>query len=303
MKPVRAEVPASVAAQRLGGRLADCIELTKPGLNSLVVVTSAAGYYLGSAGTIEWPLALPAILGTALVAGGAAVLNQVYERDTDALMIRTRMRPLPDGRILPAEARRLGIVLAACGLGLLAAFATLLASALAALTLFIYLGVYTPMKRRSPHAALVGAIPGALPPLIGWAAARGSADPGGLALFGIVFLWQIPHFMAISWMCRDDYGRAGFPMLSVIEPTGRRTARAAVVYSALLLPFSAVPTMVGLTGAAYLAAAAALGSALLALSVRFARSRTDESARQLFLGTLAYLPLVWMAMILDRRAP
>ena len=209
-----------------------------------------------------------AVAGTALVAGGAAVLNQVYERDTDALMRRTRMRPLPDGRVTPADARVFGLALAACGLALLAARANLLAASLAAATIAVYLLVYTPMKRHSPFATLVGAVPGALPPLIGWTASHGSLSAGGAALFAIVFLWQIPHFMAIAWLYRDDYGKAGFPMLPVIEPDGRKTGRQAVLYAAALLPVSLVPSAIGLSGWPYLAIALVLGIALLWLSVR-----------------------------------
>jgi protoheme IX farnesyltransferase len=241
-----------------------------------------------------------AVAGTALVAGGAAVLNQVYERDTDALMRRTRLRPLPDGRISPADARVFGVVLAAAGLALLAARSTLLAALLAAATLVVYLVVYTPMKRRSPVATLIGAVPGALPPLIGWTAADGRHWLGGLTLFSIVFLWQIPHFMAIAWLYRDDYGKAGFPMLPVIEPDGRKTGRQAVAYAAALLPVSLVPALIGLSGSTYLVLALALGTVLLTLSVRFARFRSLASARALFLGSIVYLPLLWIVMIVDR---
>jgi protoheme IX farnesyltransferase len=164
----------------------------------------------------------------------------------------------------------------------------------------IYLIVYTPMKRRSSLATLVGAVPGALPPVIGWAASRGTLSSGGAALFAIVFLWQIPHFMAIAWLYRDDYRMAGFPMLPVIEPDGRRTGRQAVVYAAALLPASLIPTLIGLSGAAYLVTAAALGTILLGLSIRFARSRSDHSARALFLASIIYLPLIWLAMIVNK---
>ena len=241
------------------------------------------------------------VAGTALVAGGAAVLNQVYERDTDALMRRTRCAPLPDGRVPPADARIFGLALAVCGLALLAARASLLAALLAAATLIVYLVVYTPMKRRSPLSTLVGAVPGALPPLIGWTASHGSLSIGGAALFAIVFLWQIPHFMAIAWLYRDDYGKAGFPMLPVIEPDGRRAGRQAVLYAAALLPVSLVPTLIGLSGTAYLAIALALGVALLGLSIRFARARSDRFARALFFASIIYLPLIWIAMIWDKR--
>jgi protoheme IX farnesyltransferase len=286
---------------RTSTRAADYIALTKPRLNLLVVATSAAGYYLGaSSGPAVWPMA-QAVAGTALVAGGAAVLNQVYERDTDALMRRTRMRPLPDGRVPAADARVFGLALAACGLALLAVRANLLAASLAAATLAVYLLVYTPMKRHSPFATLIGAVPGALPPLIGWTAAHGSLSTGGAALFAIVFLWQIPHFMAIAWLYRDDYGKAGFPMLPVIEPDGRKTGRQAALYAAALLPASLVPGAIGLSEWPYLAIALLLGIALLWLSVGFARARSDRSAQALFFASIAYLPLLWIAMIATHR--
>jgi len=293
-------VPVSLDVPKTSGRVADYIELTKLRLNVLVVATSAAGYYLGATGPLDWWRMVPAVAGTALVAGGAAVLNQVYERDTDALMRRTRMRPLPDGRVLPDEARLFGLVLSVLGLATLAVWANLVAAALAATTLIVYLIVYTPMKRRSPLATLVGAVPGALPPIIGWTASHGSLSAGAAALFAIVFLWQIPHFMAIAWLYRDDYSQAGFPMLPVVEPDGRKTGRQAAVYAAVLLPVSLVPWLIGLSGPAYLGAATALGAVLLALSIRFAHSRTDQSARVLFLASIIYLPLIWITMIWDK---
>jgi len=281
--------------------ISDYVALTKPRLNVLVVATSAAGYYLGANSSVTAASFLSTVIGTTLVAGGAAALNQVYERDTDALMQRTRMRPLPNGRISPTEAGVFGTMLSLAGLVLLAVFSTWLAAALALATLVTYLFVYTPLKRRSPAATVVGAVPGALPPLIGWAAAHGGIAVGGLALFLIVFLWQIPHFMAIAWMYRDDYGAAGFPMLPVIDPEGRRAGRQAVGYAAALLPTSLVPTLVSLSGVVYGVVAAALGIALLVLSVRFAGTRTNAAARQLFFATLVYLPLIWIVMIADKR--
>jgi protoheme IX farnesyltransferase len=294
-------VSFSLWSARASTRVLDYVALTKPRLNALVVATSAAGYYLGATGRIDFELMVQAVAGTALVAGGAAVLNQVYERDTDSLMRRTRMRPLPDGRVSPTDAQVFGVVLAAAGLVVLAARATLLAALLAATTLVVYLVVYTPMKRRSPVATLIGAVPGALPPLIGWAAAKGRLSIGGLTLFAIVFLWQIPHFMAIAWLYRDDYGKAGFPMLPVIEPDGRKTGRQAVAYSAAILPVSLVPSVIGLSGSTYFVLALVLGALLLTLSVRFAWFRSTASARALFLGSIVYLPLLWIVMIADRQ--
>jgi protoheme IX farnesyltransferase len=228
------------------------------------------------------------------------VLNQVYERDTDALMRRTRTRPLPDGRVAFAEATLFGLALSAAGLALLATRANFTAALLALATLVVYLIVYTPMKRWSPLATLVGAVPGALPPLIGWTASHGGISPGGASLFAIVFLWQIPHFMAIAWLYRDDYSKAGFPMLPVVEPDGRRTGRQAVVYSLALVPVSLVPALVGVSALAYCAIAFVLGIALLWLAIQFATTRDDQSARRLFFGSITYLPLLWMAMIVTK---
>ena len=300
MKNARAEIAsASLADVRRPSNLSDYIALTKPRLNFLVVVTSAAGYYLGAPSTIDlWRMA-QAVVGTALVAGGAAVLNQVYERDTDALMRRTLARPLPDHRVSAMDATIFGAALSVAGVALLALGANWLATLLAVATIVVYLVIYTPLKRRSPASTLVGAVPGALPPLIGWAAARGALSAGGWTLFAIVFLWQIPHFMAIAWMYRDDYRSAGFPMLPVIEPDGRRTGRHALIFAAALLPVSLLPSFVGLSGWIYFWIALALSMALLGLSIRFATTRTETAARALFFGSITYLPLIWAAMILN----
>jgi protoheme IX farnesyltransferase len=293
-------VTVPLAAERPANRLADYIALTKPRLNVLVVATSAAGYYLGTRGVPEATAMAGAVVGTALVAAGAAALNQVYERDTDALMRRTRMRPLPDGRVSPSAATGFGVALTGLGLFLLATRANLVSAALACITLIVYLTIYTPMKRRTSMATLVGAVPGALPPLIGWAAARGAVSMGGLALFAIVFLWQIPHFMAIAWLYRDDYRMAGFPMLPVVEPDGRRTGRQAVAYAGALLPMSLVPALAGVSGVFYAVVALALGLGFVWLAVRFAIRHSDAAARWLFLGSITYLPLIWIAMVADR---
>jgi protoheme IX farnesyltransferase len=223
----------------------------------------------------------------------------VYERDTDALMLRTRLRPLPDHRVKPDEARVFGAVLSVAGTAILAVAANLLAALVAVATLIIYVAVYTPLKRRSAISTLVGAVPGALPPLIGWTAGRGAIDAGGWTLFAIVFLWQIPHFMAIAWMYRDDYRRAGFPMLPAIEPDGLRTGRQSVLYALALVPVSLVPTLVGVAGLTYFWCALALGVSFLALAARFAASRSEGRARALFYASLVYLPLIWAVMILD----
>ena len=299
MKPSPVELADALPDTRRSSAFADYVALTKPRLNLLVVLTSAAGYYLGSVASPDLVKMAQAVLGTALVAGGSAVLNQVYERDTDARMRRTRLRPLPDQRIAPQEAAVFGGVMSLAGLAVLAYATNWVAAALALATLVIYLAVYTPMKRTSTLSTLVGAVPGALPAVIGWSASRGDIAMGGWTLFAIVFLWQIPHFMAIAWMYRDDYRSAGFPMLPVVEPDGRRTGQQALLYSAALLPVSIWPTVIGLAGWVYFGLALVLGVGLVVLSSAFARSRTDRSARTLFLASIIYLPLIWAAMVLD----
>jgi protoheme IX farnesyltransferase len=279
----------------------DYLALTKPRLNFLVVATSAAGYYLGSTGSVDMVSMAEAVAGTALVAGGAAVLNQLYERDTDALMRRTRMRPLPAGRVGPNDALVFGLALSAAGLALLAARANWLSAGLALATLVTYLAIYTPMKRRTPLSTIVGAVPGALPALIGWTASRGRIDLSGAALFAIVFCWQLPHFMAIAWLYREDYSRAGFPMLPVIDPDGKRAGKQAVYWGFLLVLASLEPTFSGLAGNAYFAVALVLGVALFWLAGRFASARNEATARALFYGSITYLPLLWIAMIADKQ--
>lgn len=288
---------AAVPVER--SRAADYFSLTKPRLNFLVVVTAAVGYYLGAGifDPVKWA---EAIVGTALVAGGAAGLNQVYERETDGLMRRTRMRPLAAHRLAAAESTIFSLVLASGGLVLLATRANFLAATLAFLTLVSYNAVYTPMKRRSRLATLVGAIPGALPPMIGFAAARGVLAPGAWALFAIVFVWQIPHFMAIAWLYRDDFRRAGFPLLPVLDPDGKSTSTQAVLFSALLIPVSVAPFLLHMAGAAYAFGAVIGGAALLAAAVDFSAARTDERARRLFIGSITYLPLLWVLLIANR---
>ena len=294
MKDV-ASAPLAIE-RRSGSLVADYVQLAKPRLNLLVVATSAAGYYLGGPPSTDLALMAQAVAGTALVAGGAAVLNQLYERNTDALMRRTRLRPLPDGRVSPADARLFGLGLTIAGLLLLAARANLLAAGLAFATVFVYLIIYTPMKLLTPAATLVGAVPGALPALIGWSASHGGVGLGGLTLFAIVFLWQIPHFMAIAWLYRDDYRKAGFPMLSVIDSGGTRSGRQAVLFAAALIPVSLVP----ITAAVSFVLILALGLVQLGLAVRFAITRSDASARALFVGSITYLPLLWTVMILGK---
>jgi len=279
---------------------ADYIALTKPRLNFLVVATSAAGYYLGGSGNTDLAAMAQAVAGTALVAAGAAVLNQLYERDTDAMMRRTRMRPLPAGRVAPTDARIFGAVLSAAGLVVLAARANWLSAGLALATLVTYLAIYTPMKRRTPLSTIVGAVPGALPALIGWTASHGSIDRSGAALFAIVFCWQLPHFMAIAWLYREDYALAGFPMLPVIDPDGRRAGKQAVYWAFLMVLASLDPRFSGLAGNVYLAVAVVFGAGMFWLALRFRLARNEATARALFYASITYLPLLWIAMIVNK---
>jgi heme o synthase len=215
-------------------------------------------------------------------------------------MWRTRSRPLAAQRLTVAEATAFSLALSASGLVLLATRTNILAAALALLTLISYNVIYTPMKRRSQLATLVGAVPGALPPMIGWAAARGALTPGAWALFAIVFVWQIPHFMAIAWLYRQDFERAGFPLLPVVNPDGKSTAQQAILFSVLLIPISLAPFFLHMAGMVYAAGAVVGGLALLWASIAFMASRTNERARRLFLGSITYLPLLWILLIADR---
>jgi protoheme IX farnesyltransferase len=281
-------------------RATDFITLTKPRLNFLVLITTLAGMYLAAPEGVPLAILVHGLVGTALVAGGAAALNQVWERETDSLMRRTRLRPIPGGRLRIAEGTWFGILLAGTGLVELTWQVNALSAAVAAATLVTYVLVYTPLKKRSSLSTLVGAVPGALPPVIGWAAATGTISIPAIVLFGIVFLWQMPHFLAIAWLYRDDYERAGIPLLPVLEPDGRRTGQQALLYAAALWPVSLLPAVVGIADAPYSIVAAVLGFGLIALSALFARDRTTKTARHLFLYSITYLPLLWAALVADR---
>ena len=294
MKTAAAVMPAAPS------RAADFLTLTKPRLNSLVVVSAGIGYYLGAGDAPSAVAVAHTLIGSALVAGGAAAFNQAAERDIDAAMERTRNRPVAAGRVTPAEARLFAAALALLGLLELALATNVAAAGVALATLIGYAAVYTPLKRRTPWATLVGAVPGALPPVIGWTAARGAATPEAWVLFGIVFLWQMPHFHALSWLYRDDFGRAGLPLLAVLDGTGRQAAAQGLLCAALLLPVSLAPALVGLGGPLYLAAAALLGAAFVAAAGRFAVERSARRARTLFRASLAYLPLLWGLLVVER---
>jgi protoheme IX farnesyltransferase len=281
-------------------RFHDFVALAKPRLNMLVLMTTAAGLYLAAPDGVAWPVLLHTLVGTALVAGGAAALNQVWERDTDALMRRTRNRPVASGRLGVTESLAFGIGISAIGLLELTLAVNPLSAAVAALTLVSYVLLYTPLKRHTSLAMLVGAVPGALPPVIGWAAAANEITLPALVLFGIMFFWQMPHFLAIAWLYRDDYAAARIPLLPVVEPDGHRTGRQALLYGAALWPVSLMPTLVGLSGGFYTAIATVLGLTLIALCARFARDRSAQSARQLFLFSIAQLPILQLALVADR---
>jgi protoheme IX farnesyltransferase len=264
-----------------------------------VVATTLGGAWLGSRGEASTALLLHATGGTALTACGASALNMVMERGTDALMVRTRERPLPAGRIAPAEATAFGAALAVAGVLWLALGTTLLAAALAAATVLVYLGVYTPLKGRSASNTLVGAIPGALPPLIGWAAAGRGLDAGGWTLFATLYLWQIPHFLAIAWLYREDYRRAGLVMMPGLDGDGEAAGRHALTYALALVPIPLFALAAGLAGGASFAAGAVLlGAGYAAAAARFARTRDDARARTLLRASLLYLPLLFALLVL-----
>ncbi|MBA3271130.1 MAG: protoheme IX farnesyltransferase [Acidobacteria bacterium] len=290
---------ATVERAAARNRTADFLTLTKPRLNSLVLVTTLAAYYLGDGHLQSWTHLFHTIVGTALVAGGASALNQLWERDTDRLMRRTRLRPLPDGRMQPGEAKWFGIGLGTVGIAELGLAVNPLTALVAGITLASYVFLYTPLKLRTSLSTIVGAIPGALPAVIGWAAATNSLSAAGWVLFGIVFMWQMPHFLAIAWLFRDDYAKAGFPLLPVIQPDGRTTGYQTVLYSAALIPISLLPTAVGIASAYHLVGAIALGAILMVLSVEFAVTRSMPAARRLFFGTILYLPLLWLVLLAD----
>ena len=290
--------PAAVATPR---GWADFVTLTKPRVNLLVLVTTVIGFHLGNrAGVTDFALLFHTVAGTFLVASGAAAFNQVLERDVDARMRRTMLRPLPDNRLSTADATWFAAALSAIGLLQLAFGANLIAAGVAAVTLGSYALVYTPLKRVTSLATVVGAVPGALPPVIGWAAATGTLAIEAWVLFAVVFFWQMPHVLAVSWLYREDYERGGIRVLPVEEPDGRSTAAQIVNYTAALVPVSLLPTAVGLAGRTYLVGAVLLGAVSLVLAVRFARDRTPPNARQLFYWSLIYLPVLWVVMLADR---
>jgi protoheme IX farnesyltransferase len=275
----------------------DYLQLSKSRIVMMVLITTAAGYFF-AAPRVDWALLLNTLIGTALVAAGTNALNQYVERDHDAKMRRTRLRPLPDGRISPRAALVFSVAISIAGTIYLGLAVNWLTAALGAFTLITYIFIYTPLKRVSTICTLIGAIPGAIPPLMGWTAATGSLTAGGWIIFGILFFWQLPHFMAISWMYRDDYARGGFAMLSVRDDDGRATAQQAVFYSFALLTVSILPPLFGLSTYLYLIGAIAAGAALTFASFTFLASRTPAHARRLFMASNVYLIVMMTLLVL-----
>jgi protoheme IX farnesyltransferase len=275
-------------------------ELVKARLTLLVLITTLVGYYVGAKGALDWALMVHTLLGTALLACGAAALNQLIEREHDAKMRRTEGRPLPSGRLQPDTVLLLGGFSSMLGLIYLAFAVNLLSSLVGAITLVTYVFVYTPLKRVTWLNTAVGAIPGALPPLMGWTAATGELAGAGWALFAILFFWQIPHFLAIAWMYRDEYAKAGFVMLPGVDPTGERTAYQAVSHTIGLLFVSLCPVLFRVAGATYFVGALLLGLIFLAAAFAFARQLNIPRARQLFFASIIYLPLLLGLMVFDK---
>ncbi len=283
----------------VGSLLRVYVELTKLRLTGLVVVTAGTGYLLAGAGGANGFALFGVVLGTALLSGGAAALNQVFEIAADARMPRTMARPLPAGRIGVAHALAFGVLTGIAGFLLLAVTGGMLAAGLGVLTYAVYVGVYTPLKRVTTLCTPVGAVVGAIPPVIGWAAATGRIEAGGLVLAAILFVWQVPHFLAIAWLYRDDYSRSGFKMLPLEDPGGRVTFTMILLYSLALLPVTLVAAAVCSTGWLYPVLAVVLGAGFAWLAVKLYRERTRTAARTLFLASLLYLPLILALLVFD----
>lgn len=275
-------------------------DLVKARLTTLVLLTTLVGFYLGWRGEMNFVLMFHALMGTALVAAGASALNQLLERDYDAKMRRTMDRPLPSGRLQPVTVMIFGGVSSVAGLMYLALAVNLLTSVIGAVTLISYLFIYTPLKRVTWLNTAIGAVPGAMPPLMGWTAARGEMSSEGWALFAILFFWQLPHFFAIAWLYKDEYAKAGFKMLPGIDPDGRRTAQQAVSNTLTLLAMSLFPFVFKMAGTTYLVSALVLGAGFLWCAIRFARQLTATRARQLFFASIIYLPLLLALMVWDK---
>jgi heme o synthase len=295
-------------------KIFDYAELMKPELTGLSVLTSLCGFYLAGSGPFHYWLFLHLALGTTLLGGGAGALNQFIEREYDSLMKRTERRPLPAGRLDPTEALVFGIILSAAGVLELTLFVNVLTGFLAAVTFATYIFLYTPLKRITPYSTLIGAIPGALPPVMGWTAARNSVTMEAAVLFAILFCWQMPHFLSLAWMYRRDYARAGFKILTVDDPDGRRTSRQILAYSIGLVPVSLAPTIAGMTGSISIAGAALLSLGFLSIGILLARQSKHAPrgipagdpmefnfySRRLFFASLVYLPCLMLLLTIDK---
>jgi protoheme IX farnesyltransferase len=292
---------AVLTRERKNALLDDVLELVKARLSFLVLITTLVGFLLGWQGPFDWVLLLATLLGTALSAAGAAALNQWWERDIDSRMKRTRDRPLPARRMQPQDALLFGLFFSLSGIAILALFANPRAAFLAFATIAIYILVYTPMKRISSLNTLVGAIPGALPPLIGWVAARGQYDTEGCLLFATLWFWQMPHFLAIAWMYKDDYADGGFVMLTANDPQGSVTSRQALLYSLFLIPVTLMPSILGFNSPIYFFGALALGMAFTTFALRFMMQRSRVAARNLFFSSIIYLPLLLGLLVATHR--
>ncbi|HEX7314672.1 MAG TPA: heme o synthase [Pyrinomonadaceae bacterium] len=294
------DVPVAAEPLALKGRLGAFAELTKPRITFLIVLTSAAGFCLGSKGGVDYLVLFNTLFGIALLSSGIATLNQYMERDLDARMRRTLSRPLPAGKVSAAHALAFGLALTVVAEIYLAVFVNLLTAAFGVTVIVGYLLCYTPLKTRSSLSTVVGAFPGAMPPLMGWTAATGFVGAEAWALFAILFAWQFPHFLAIAWMYREDYARAGIRMLPVVEPACRITAQQIVIWSLLLVPVSLFPAVLGTTGAVYFYGAFVLGILFLGTSIHAALAHTRQGARRLLLASVLYLPVLFGLMVFNK---
>jgi heme o synthase len=295
-----AKIVTSEPGLSMADKVAAYVELTKPRITFLVVLTAAAGFCMGSSAGINYVGLMNMAIGITLLSSGIATLNQYLERELDGLMRRTKARPLPSGKLSPSEAAVFGICLSVAATAYLALFINPLSALLGVATLAAYLFIYTPLKTRTTLSTVLGAFPGAMPPFIGWVAARGEITVQAWVLFAILFLWQFPHFLAIAWMYRDDYTRAGIKMLPVVEPEGKVTGQQIISYTLLLVPVSLLPVVTGLAGSVYLVGAMLIGLGFLYFSARAALGRTAWQARQLLLASVVYLPILFGLMVLNR---
>ncbi len=300
MDTITAEIPDRKLSS-VRGRVGSFVELTKPRIAILLVLTSAAGFYLGTKGQLDWVLLANTVIAITLLAFGVATLNQFWERDLDSLMDRTAKRPLPTGRVASVEALIFGVLQCAVAEIYLFAFVNTLTALLGLVVIVGYVLVYTPLKTRTSASTAIGAIPGALPPLMGWTAAANEISLGAWALFVMQLLWQFPHFLAIAWLYREEYARAGVKMLPALEPDGRITSRQILLFTIMLVPVSLAPFFFGISGVVFLIGASVLGVLFLVSAIHAARSRTNASARRLMLASVIYLPLLFLLMVADKN--